>query len=54
MNNKSNHQHNCQLHSSSMTAAQSLDEMDFERGIWSAGKYFIDSFFIKYVVWAYN
>lgn len=29
----------CQCHKTS-TAAQSLDEMEFERGIWTAGLFF--------------
>lgn len=38
-----NHEHDTHCKCKSTVAAQSLDEMDFERGIWSAGIVFDNS-----------
>lgn len=43
MSQSHNHENDCC--SKSVTATQSLDEMDFERGIWNAGKI---SYFLHY------
>lgn len=37
---ETNHKHheNCECKPSALSTAQNFDEMDFERGIWTAGK----------------
>lgn len=47
-NKMSEHKHdnNGVCHCKSSVAAQSLTEMDFDRGIWSAGNYLLSIYFI--------